>query len=86
MSIKQAMTFDQSTEKRTVFETSGAGDEGDEEPKEALVFMLVGVRDHWKAPIGYFLTKKYLQKKQEKRSTRSLSSQVTALTEPATYQ
>ncbi|KAF0291146.1 DNA transposase THAP9 [Amphibalanus amphitrite] len=42
----------------TCFEDLGDGDEeGEEEAKEALVFMLVGVREHWKAPIGYFLTK-----------------------------
>lgn len=53
MSIKQAITFDQSTGTLTGFEDLGDGDEeGEEEAKEALVFMLVGVRRHWKAPIG----------------------------------
>ena len=55
MSIKQAITFDQLTATPTGFEDLGDGNE--EEAKEALVFMLVGVRGHWKAPIGYFLTK-----------------------------
>ncbi|KAF0297543.1 DNA transposase THAP9 [Amphibalanus amphitrite] len=45
---------------KTNLETAPGQDgdeEGEEEAKEALVFMLVGVRGHWKAPIGYFLTK-----------------------------
>ena len=27
-------------------------------PSEALAFLLVGLRSHWKQPIGYFLTDK----------------------------
>ena len=31
--------------------------EGEQEAKEVLVFRLIGVRGHWKAPFAYFLTK-----------------------------
>ena len=58
MSIKQQITFDQASGTMIGFEDFGNDEEGEEEAKEAVVFMLVGVRGHWKAPIGYFLTKR----------------------------
>ena len=73
MSIKQAITFDQSIGMMTGFEYLGDGDEGEEEAKEALVFMLVGVRGHWKAPIGYFLTKRFSAEGQKQLLLHALS-------------
>lgn len=32
-------------------------DDSAEEAKEALVLMVVGLKGHWKMPIGYFFTK-----------------------------
>ena len=56
MSIRQQVTFDQSSGAMIGFEDIGEGD-GEQEAKEVLVFMLIGVRGHWKAPFAYFLTK-----------------------------
>ena len=55
MSIRQQITFDQSSGNMMGFEDLG-DDDGESEAKEALVFMLIGVRGHWKAPFAYFLT------------------------------
>ena len=57
MSIKQQVTFTQASGDMMGFEDLGDGEEGEMEAKEALVFMLIGVRGHWKAPFAYFLTK-----------------------------
>ena len=56
MSIRQQITFDQSSGNMMGFEDLG-DDDGESEAKEALVFMLIGVRGHWKAPFAYFLTR-----------------------------
>jgi hypothetical protein len=59
---------------------SGFVDFGDEIPaaqsekiaSEALVFLLVGTRSHWKCPIGYFLTDKATAKDQAELIKKSL--------------
>ena len=73
MSIKQNITFDQSTGTMTGFEDLGDGEEGEDEAKEAIVFMLVGVTGHWKAPIGYFFTKRLSAEGQKQLLFHALS-------------
>jgi hypothetical protein len=59
---------------------SGFVDRGDEIPNvksdvlasEALVFLLVGARSHWKCPIGYFLVDKISAKDQAMLVSKSL--------------
>lgn len=57
MTIKQKVEFDSRSKKVTGFVNLGAGEEENSEAKEVLVFMLVGLRGHWKAPISYYLTR-----------------------------
>jgi hypothetical protein len=57
MSIKQQIEFDSRKQTLTGFVDLGTGEESETPATEALVFMLVGLRGHWKAPIAYFFTK-----------------------------
>ena len=57
MSIKQQVIFDSRTQSFSGFVNLGVVEDGATEAKEALVFMLVGLREKWKAPIAYYLTK-----------------------------
>lgn len=56
MSLKQLVEFDHHKGKMVGFVDPPIGDAA-EEAKEALVLMVVGLRGHWKMPIGYFLTR-----------------------------
>ena len=57
MSIRRQIIFDQVEQKLKGFVDLGDGSESEDEASEALVFMVVGYRGHWKAPIAYYLTK-----------------------------
>ena len=57
MSIKQQVEFDSRKQVSTGFVDLGGGSQTDEEAKEVLVIMLVGLRGHWKSPIAYYFTK-----------------------------
>ena len=56
MAIMQNTTYDSHTKKLFGFVDLGTNDESDVQAKEALVFMVVGMRSKWKAPIAYYLT------------------------------
>jgi len=56
MSIKKAIQYDNSTGLSTGFVNLGDNIEHGEEATEVLVFMIVGLRGHWKAPVAYFFT------------------------------
>lgn len=56
MAIKKHITYDQSSRKMFGFEDLGKGSDDERIASEALVFMVVGIQGHWKAPIGYFIT------------------------------
>jgi len=57
MAIKQHIQFNHKTQKMSGYVDLGDGGEETEVATEALVFMVVGVKGHWKAPIAYFLTR-----------------------------
>lgn len=55
--LKKHIDFEPASGKYVGFTDLGNGvGEEEEEASEALVFMVVGLRGHWKTPIGYFLT------------------------------
>ena len=56
MAIRKQIEYDAHTGEFTGFVDLGNNVTHDDEAKEALVFMLVGMRSHWKAPVAYFLT------------------------------
>lgn len=56
MAIKKQIEFDAHKQQFTGFVDLGMADESEIEAKEVLVFMLVGLRGRWKAPIAYYLT------------------------------
>jgi len=56
MSIKKAIEYDNATGKSTGFVNLGDSIDHDEAATEVLVFMVVGLLGHWKAPVAYFLT------------------------------
>ena len=56
MSIGQHVDYNWRTGAHSGYVDLGQGAE-EEEAKEALVFMLVGLNGGWKAPIAYYLTK-----------------------------
>ena len=57
MSMKQMITYDQRSQSLTGYVDIGIGPEEDAEAKEVLVFMLVGLRARWKAPVAFFFTR-----------------------------
>ena len=57
MSVKQQIDFDTKTRKMVGFLDLGDGADALEEAKEVLVFMIVGLKGHWKIPIAYFFTR-----------------------------
>ena len=60
MAVKLQVDYDQKYDRMVGFVDLGQGegdDDGTEEAKEALVFMVVGITGNWKVPIAYFFTK-----------------------------
>lgn len=57
MSIKQQIEFDSRRQMFTGFVDLGTGEESETPASEALVFMLVGLKGHWKAPVAYYFSK-----------------------------
>lgn len=57
MSIKQKMDYDQHKNKVVGFVDLGIGDGSDTEAKEVLVFLIVGLRGHWKCPVSFHFTR-----------------------------
>lgn len=60
MAIKLQVDYDQKFDRMVGFVDLGQGegdDDGTEEAKEALVFMVVGLTGNWKVPIAYFFTR-----------------------------
>lgn len=57
MSLKRQIDYDQKLGRMVGFVDIGDGEDPSDEAKEALVFMLVGLRGHWKMPIAFFLTR-----------------------------
>ena len=60
MAIRKQVIYDKTKAKFTGFVDYGGctPDHSEEQASEALGFLLGGLRSHWKAPIGYFLTNK----------------------------
>lgn len=56
MSIKKATQFNKATGKISGFVDLGDGTDENDIATEALVFMIMGLKGHWKAPIGYYIT------------------------------
>jgi len=86
MSIKKAIQYDNSTGLSTGFVNLGDNTEHDDEATEVLVFMIVGLRGHWKAPVAYFFTHTLQASTQQQlvlhtiSSLREIDMQVCALT------
>ena len=60
MAIRKQVIYDKTKAKFTGFVVYGGciPEHSEGQASEALGFLLVGLRSHWKAPIGYFLTNK----------------------------
>ena len=60
MPIRKQVIYNKTKAKFTGIVDYGGGipELSSEQASEALVFLLFGLRSHWKAPIGYFLTNK----------------------------
>ncbi|KAK6167116.1 hypothetical protein SNE40_021216 [Patella caerulea] len=57
MAIRKQVTYDSHAGKLVGFVDLGTGIDETDEAKEALVFMLVGIKSKWKAPVAYYLSK-----------------------------
>ncbi|XP_037831652.1 uncharacterized protein si:ch73-130a3.4 isoform X3 [Kryptolebias marmoratus] len=57
MAIKKHVQYNPHTQKMSGFVDMGDGLNEQDVATEALVFMVVGLQGHWKAPIAYYLTK-----------------------------
>lgn len=59
MAVRKQVCYDSRTQKMTGLVDLGDGQTGSDcaEASEALVFMVVGLTGHWKAPVAYFFTK-----------------------------
>ena len=57
MAIKKHIQYNPNTQRMSGFVDMGDGMNETDVATEALVFMVVGLQGHWKAPIGYYLTK-----------------------------
>ena len=57
MSIRKHVQYNPHTQSMSGFVDMGDGISETDFATEALVFMVVGLQGHWKAPIAYFLTK-----------------------------
>ena len=56
MSIRQQISYNAHTGRMCGFVDLGNNEDTDDEAKEVLVFMLVGLQGHWKVPVAYFFT------------------------------
>ncbi len=75
MSIRKQTLWDAEKDRYSGFVDLGDEIQSDKSAKlasEALVFLLVGTRSHWKCPIGYFLVDKISAKDQAKLVSKSL--------------
>ena len=75
MSIRKQTLWDAEKDRYSKFVDLGDEIQSDKSAKlasEALVFLLVGTRSHWKCPIGYFLVDKISAKDQAKLVSKSL--------------
>ena len=75
MSIRKQTLWDAEKDRYSGFVDLGDEVQSDKSAKlasEALVFLLVGTRSHWKCPIGYFLVDKISAKDQAKLVSKSL--------------
>ena len=74
MAIRKQTLWDSKNEKYVGFVDYGniPPEKPDQHATEALVFVLVGARSHWKCPVGYFLTDKMTGKMQAKLVQESL--------------
>lgn len=57
MAIKQHIQYNPHIQKMSGFVDLGDGMNETDVATEALVFMIVGLQGHWKAPVAYDLTK-----------------------------
>ena len=57
MAIKQQIQYCSKTKSHKGFVDLGDGSDEENVASEVLVFMVVGLQGHWKAPIAYFFTK-----------------------------
>ena len=57
MSIRRQIVYDAVTQQMTGFVDLGDGCNDESEATEVLVFMLVGLTGHWKAPVACYLTR-----------------------------
>ena len=56
MALRRQIVYDHRAKRLFGYVNLGMDDESEEEAKEALVIMAVGLRAKWKAPIAYYLT------------------------------
>jgi hypothetical protein len=56
MSIKKHLQYNPRTKRMSGYVDLGNGCNETDPATEALVLMVVGLKGHWKAPIGYFFT------------------------------
>lgn len=56
MAIKKTVQYNPQTQKMSGFVDMGDGSNETDVASEALVFMVVGIQGHWKAPVAYYLT------------------------------
>lgn len=56
MAIKKHVQYNPQTQTMSGFVDMGDGCNETDVASEALVFMVVGLQGHWKAPVGYYLT------------------------------
>ncbi|KAL0965917.1 hypothetical protein UPYG_G00287830 [Umbra pygmaea] len=57
MSIRKHVQYNPHTQSKSGFVGMGDRNSETDVATEALVFMVVGLQGHWKAPFAYFLTK-----------------------------
>ena len=74
MSIRKQIIYDSREKKMTGFVDLGDNNENEDEASEALVFMVVGFKGHWKAPIAYYLTKSLHAPTQQELVIHSLNA------------
>ncbi|KAJ8264015.1 hypothetical protein GJAV_G00144120 [Gymnothorax javanicus] len=57
MSVRKQIVYDSREKRMTGFVDLGDGGESEDEASEVLVFMVVGLCGHWKAPVAHYLTR-----------------------------
>ena len=73
MSIKKHLQYNPRTKQMSGYVDLGNGCNETDPATEALVLMVVGLKGHWKAPIGYFFTS-LLQHSQQTHKKSLLST------------